>query len=502
VPRVVVVHPAEAGPDLRRLRDDAIVRERRDGDDRFVADEGPFRRYERTLRTLPDGRIEEQTRFTLAGGVWSRVFDPGFRRALRRRPVRTPWWAPPERLDARAASVLALLCSLSLVGGYLGTLMTQTVTFAADEFGSTTTAQASALATTRVGVLVAVVLSTLADRAGRRRMVLVAAGAGCLLAATGALAPSLAALGASQTVARGFASALLLLIAIVSAEEMPAGSRAYAYSLLTMTAGLGAGMCLWVLPIADLDDQAWRVLYVVPLAFLPLVASVHRRLPETRRFARQHAEAPVRGHGRRFWLLAVTGALLAVFAAPASQLQNEFLREERGFSAAMVSLFTMATVTPAGIGIVAGGRLADLRGRRAVAAVGTLGGTVLTVLQFAVPGFGMWLWATLGSILAGLVVPAYGVYRSELFPTSLRGRLGGVVEAMAVAGSATGLLVVGSLVDGGWSYNRAFWLLALAPAVVVVVLLAAFPETAHRSLEDLNPEDRGDSPRSSPAASP
>src|SRR5690606_24089311 len=143
-------------------------------------------------------------------------------------------------------------------------------------------------------------------------------------------------LGGSQMVARGLATALSLLIAVVVAEEMPAGSRAYGASLLTMAGGLGAGIVLWVLPIVDIDERAWRILYLLPLAFLPLIAATARRLPESRRFVRSHATASFSGHGWRLFLLAATAGLVALFTSPASQLQNEFLREEFSFSAARI----------------------------------------------------------------------------------------------------------------------------------------------------------------------
>lgn len=510
---------------------------------RFELAEGPFTHYEREVAVTPrgDGTAEVAQRVTFRLGVpfWGAVFVPGMRRVLRRPPAhgaRAPWWAPPARLDARAARSLGLLCSISIVGGFLGTIITQTITFAAEEFDVSTTAQAGALAATRLGVVVAVVLAAVADRTGRRRGVLVAGVAGCVLAVTGALAPTLGWLTVSQAVARGFATALLLLVAIISAEEMPAGSRAYAVSLLALTQALGAGMCLWVLPVADLGPTAWRLVYVVPLVFLPVVATVHRRLPESKRFARPHPvvalglagraravgdrvratgrraktagadrDGMLRTHGARLVLLATVSFLLAVFATPVSQLQNEFLRTDRGFSASRVTLFTLVTATPGGIGVIVGGRLADVRGRRWVAAVGVIGGTVLTVLAYRTQGWPMWVLALFGAMIAGATVPALGVYRPELFPTSLRGRSSGIIDAIGLAGSAAGLLLVGSLVDGGGTFGgfgNAFALVAIAPVIAIVLVLTRFPETAQRELEDINPEDRTPSDVVEGAAAP
>lgn len=477
-------------------RDDLVL-ERAVAEGRFEAVGGPFDSYQRTVELGDAGggrvAVTERVDFRVDAPAWRHLVELPMRRALGRwpRPRRWPWWHPPERFDPRAARVLALLCTIAIIGGYLGTLITQTITFAADEFDADRTAQGAVLAVTRVGVLVAVTLGAVADRRGRRRMLGVAGTAGCLLAATGAAAPNLAWLAVSQTVARGFATALLLLVGIVSAEEMPRNSRAWAFGLITMTAALGAGVCVWFLPVADLALWAWRILYVIPLLGLPVVVWVMRRLPESRRFERTHADASMAGHGRRFWLLAASGFLLAVFAAPSTQFLNEFLRDERAYSAAAVTLFVLATSTPGGIGIVVGGRLADLRGRRLVGAVGIVGGTLFTVARFASADALMWAVSMAGSIVGGLVIPAIGVYRPELFPTSLRGRAAGVLEFITLAGSSTGLLVVGGLADRWGEFAGPIAIVAIAPLVVAALVLIAYPETAHRTLEDLNPEDRG-----------
>ena len=49
---------------------------------------------------------------------------------------------------------------------------------------------------------------------------------------------------------------------------------------------------------------------------------------------------------------------------------------------------------------------------------------------------------------------------------------------------------MGTLLDRDWSHGRVMGLLASAQIVVVVIVLVWYPETAHRELEDLNPEDR------------
>jgi MFS family permease len=493
VASVVQVRPAGERPALLEPRDDALVRERPDGDGTFACDEGPFHHYRRQVRVLGDGRVEVEVEFVVRPTFWGWLFVPGLRRRLTRPSGPTPWWAPPGRLDGRGADVLGLLCSVSVVAGYLGTVITQTATFAADEFGASRTGQSNLLSAVRASILIVLVLAFLADRLGRRRLVTLTAGAGCLLTATGALSPSLAGLGISQTVARGFATGLILLIGIVSAEEMPTGSRAWAFSVLSMCQALGAGMCLWFLPLADIGGDgsaSWRILYVLPLAFLPVVAIVRRHLPESRRFAVEHVEAPIAGHGARFWMLAASVFLLALFSTPASQLGNDFLKEVRGFSGLQITIFTICTAAPAFIGIVIGGRLADVRGRRMVGAVAVGVGSVLAVIAFASEGWELWAWTLGQNIVAAATVPALGVYRPELFPTSLRGRAAGGLEVFSVLGAVAGLQIVGRLVDGGSSYGTAFAAILVAPLAVVVLVLAAFPETAHRSLEELNPEDR------------
>jgi MFS family permease len=472
-----------------------LLLERALGAGRFEAEDGPVRSYLRTVDAVPvpgsdDVAVTQVIEFRLGVPYFGWLFRWPFKRALARPPRgRPPWWAPPARLDARSASVLGTLALLTVAFGYLNTLFTQTVTFAGDEFGSTNQALGIAGSLVRVGGLVALLVVVQADRRGRKAMLVLSATAGSLLAVTGAAAPSLAWLTASQLLARAFATAILILVAIVAAEEMPAGSRAYAVSLLAMAGGLGAGFCVIALRLADLGPRGWRLLYVVPLLALPVVGAVRRRLPESRRFVARHADAELAGHGGRLALLAVSGLLSNLFAGPSSQFSNQFLRTERAFSGGRIGLLSLTAGTPGAVGIVVGGRMADVRGRRLVAAVALVAGTLFTVAFFFAHGWAMWLLATLGTIIGAAAIPALGVYGPELFPTGLRGRANGLVAVSSLVGSGAGLVLAGVLSDRFGRIGPAMAVVAAGPLLLAVLVVAAYPETAGRELEELNPED-------------
>lgn len=476
-----------------------IVAEREITPGVFEAVEGPVRSYRR------DGDVVE-LRLAIPFFAW--VFALPIRHELRKQLRGTftgmPWWAPADRVDDRSATVLGALCAISLFDGYLGTLITQTLTYVADGFGiEGDRQQGVTLAVVRVAIFISVPLVALADRRGRRQLVLLCASGGVVLAALTAASPSLVWFTGGQAVGRGFVTALSILIVVVAAEEMPAGARAFAASVTAMSSALGAGACVLLLPVADLGDDGWRVLYVAPVLALPILLRARTNLPESKRFVAPHGEAHVRGHGQRLRLLAAAAFFVQVFAAPANQLQNEFLRDERGFSAAAITLFTICTGTPAGLAVLAGGHLAEVRGRRLVGAVGLGGSTLFIVATYQTSGAPMWLLYLAGTMLAGLTVPALRVYGPELFPTGLRAGSGGLLAVAGVAGAAIGVLAGGYLSDELGGLGRAMAILGVGPLLVCALVLLRFPETAHRELEELNPEDRAPSPtRSPPGASP
>ena len=449
---------------------------------------GPFTTYRRVLRRDGD-HWEERTDYRLEIPWFGWLFSLPVRRWIgRRSPAHRLWWAPPEALDQRQILVLGLLAAASMTSAFVNTLFTQTVAFAADDFGVGNTGIGIAGSIVRGGILITIPLAVAADRIGRRRVITTVAWAAPLVTALGAIAPSFGWLVVTQAIGRPLGLALDFLIAVVAVEEMPRGSRAYAVALLAMASGLGAGIAVGALPLTDLGDGGWRLVYVVTLIWLIVAIDIARRLPETRRFAREHTVAPPLDR-RRFIALGVIAIGVNLFVAPASFFQNRYLDEVRDLSGSSIALFTLTTSTPAALGLVVGGQLADRRGRRGPIALTVPVATAGIWPSFSVGGSAMWVSAFAGGFLGGIAYPALAVYRAELFPTGNRGRAAGLLTVLALLGGIGGLLAAGTLLDSGWSYARVMGMLTAGQLIVVHVVWRHLPETARRDLDELNPVD-------------
>lgn len=485
-------------------RDDLVL-ERAIGDGRFELDEGPFHHYERTVevhQTDGGSEVVQTVRWRTAMPVTGWMLRPQIRKEMARLPDGTeswPWWSPPERQSKRISQLLGMLCGLALVLGYATSATTQTITFATDEFGISDAAQGNALAAIRIGVIASLGVLVLADRRGRRQLLLATTLVACLATAIGAASPNIYVLAGTQTITRGVATAASVLLVVVAAEEVGPRSRAFAVSLLAMSGGIGGLLAVSLLPLAGIADWSWRLLFLVPLAFLPLLRAVARSLPESRRFEaaqattddddeRRRPEAR-RTFIRRLALLGAAGYLAAMFAAPAHQLLNDFLKDERGFTAGDISGFRLATSLPGVIGIVMGGRLAETWGRRRVGATAVLANAAFGLAVYNSDGVAMWLAGVGFIIFSAATVPALGVYGPELFPTQLRARANAVITTVSVLGSATGLVVAGQLDDRLDGAGPGIALLAIGPVLVAVLIMTLYPETVDRELEDINPED-------------
>ena len=473
----------------------------------FTQEAGPFTTYERALAKRPDGGATETTTWSVDIPFFWWMFTPLIARHLRRRThdARRPWWAPPQLLNTREVSVLALLAGASMATAFINTLFTQTVTYAAESFGVSEQGQGVAGAIVRFGIVIAIPLAVLGDRIGRRRIVVTLAWVAPIIAALGALAPNFWLLTANQTVARPLGLALDVALLVVAVEEMPKDARAYGLSLLALANGVGAGVAVIALPLADTGDHGWRIIYVVSLVWLLVALRLTRRLGETSRFTRHQLEGSRcektrktgRNAPRTLWGGRKQGVILLVaflgniFLATASIFQNRYLKDVRDYSAVLVATFSLVTTFPSALGLVFGGRLADDYGRRAVAATCIPVGALMIALSFATDGWLMWTCAIVGGVFAATAYPAMAVYRGELSPTARRQTSSFLVTVSALLGGSLGLVLGGTLIDHHWSYGTVMLVFASVSLVISALVWFLYPETAHRELEELNPEDGG-----------
>ncbi len=388
--------------------------------------------------------------------------------------------------------VLWLLALASIPFAFVNTLFTQTVSFAADDFGRTDSAIGVGAAITRWGVIIVPPIALFADRIGRRTMLVAAAWAAPLSAASGALAPNFEWLVVSQSLARPLALVINVLILVILTEEMSRETRARSVGLVAIASSVGAGVAVAALPLADTSDAGWRWLYLLSLIWLPVAFVLQRQLRETQRFTRVQTftdSMPVARVSRsRLFTQIAAAFLISVFIASASVYFVNYLRDERNYNALMVSIFTIVTAMPAGLGLIIGGRIADRRGRRQVGAFSLAIGTLLVVVAFATAGPAMWISQLVGGFFLGISFPALGVYRGEMFPTAHRSAGAATVTACGLIGGSLGLIAAGQLLARGWSYGEVMATLALAPILVMVLVLTKFPETVHRELEDITPD--------------
>lgn len=377
---------------------------------------------------------------------------------------------------------------------FINTLFTQTVAFAADEFHISQSGQGIGASVVRFGIVICLPLVALADRYGRRPVMIAMAWAAPLVSGLGAIAPSYAFLVGTQAIGRPLGLTLDILIAVVALEEMPRNTRAYATGLLAVVSGVGGGIAVGSLPLADLGPTSWRLIYVIALIWLIVAVILMKWLPESERFV-QMLHRPVKArvkisdilHGHLGRICSVV-FLTNMFIATASIFQNRYLKDDRGYSGALVALFTIATSSPASVGLIIGGHIADERGRRVLGATLVPIGAFLLALSFSTSGTAMWVFAMAGGLAFGISYPALAVYRGELFPTSSRGTAGGIIMTSALFGGIFGLLGSGFVLETGLSYGAVMMCLVIGPLIASLIVWFRYPETAHRELEEISHE--------------
>jgi MFS family permease len=410
-----------------------------------------------------------------------------------------PWWSPPEPMTAAQIRTIATISFLLAVVEYGSGLLSQTTDYVGKSFHATDANLGVLLAVTRVGNLIVLVGGLLADRWGRRRLLLASLVITMVATALSGAAPNFSTFGTLQVIVNGASNLAFMIGFIAAVEEAPEGSRTYTLAIVGIASSLGFAAGAILLSFADVRPGAWRVLYALGVLGLLAIPSVARNLAETKRFEALVARDAKRGriaevvdqkYGGRFALLCVTGYLLAFHFAPTAQLTNRYLNDERGFSGLGILLLRAATqVVPGLIAAYLGGRMAESMGRRPVARLGLLLAAVFGAVFFTTTGPLLWFGLAVGTAASGWASPSLSSFGSELFPTEIRGTAGAGLTIAAVMGSASGLLVAGFLSQPLGSIGKAIALTGIAPVIVALLLVRHLPEARGRLLDEVSPSE-------------
>jgi MFS family permease len=404
---------------------------------------------------------------------------------------------PPVAFSEDQARLLATASAATAVVSFAAALFGQLNGPIGDTFHASDADLGVALALTRIGALFALVVTMRADRRGRRASILIGVAGSAVVCGLSALAPNLTTFTIVQVFQRGFVITTATVAGIAVIEEAPERARAYSATMLALAGGFGFSFAVVTLPLADLADWGWRLSFVLGAGTIFLVPSIARHLAETTRYTALAARADVlrgrmrdvwRWHRRRFLLLGVVAFFTSVFNAPSSQFMNKYLDDVHNFSNTHIALFrTVTTAVPGLIGLIIGGKLAEARGRRPVAAIGLFLATATQMVFFLSSGPTLWFASALSVVMAGAGGIALGTLDAELFPTEVRSTSNAMLSVIAVMGSASGLGLAGGLSDQLGGLGRSVALTGIGSLLVAILVVPLLPESAAHALDEISP---------------
>ncbi|GBE24485.1 putative sialic acid transporter [bacterium BMS3Bbin02] len=406
----------------------------------------------------------------------------------------------------RDRRVLFLMGLVAFFIGFGGALMAHTLPFARKSLGLTEGDMSTLFALVRAASLLGLLFALRADAAGRRKPLLLAylfLPAGNLITA---LVPGAPAYVIGQSLTRIGVVAVAGIAIVIVAEELSPALRAYGLGIYGVFGGLGTGLSLWLLPLADSSTDGYRILFGISVLALAAYPILNTYLAESRAYV-QYSTRITFGHalraglGRHFWPLAGISFFVAAFASPAFDFALERLIDDLQWKTSAAQ-FLITIFSGAGLsGLFVGGRAADNLGRRPTTvvslALGLVGGIAFYIVSSG------WLLAPaifVATFGVSMLSPAFAAHRSELFPTRVRASASGWLTNIAILGSIFGFIVGGVMID---SFGLSSTITLLGSGLIIAMFLAfSLPETRGLDLVRGAGQQRATQQTSPPAQQP
>lgn len=245
--------------------------------------------------------------------------------------VDTPESADLAPLDAEfppghaRRTVLAIVAMLAYQG-FVISINGVASPWIAKSFDLTDSQIAALFAWISISALGALGLSWVADRVGRRRILLWCMIAMPMCALGAALSTGLILFAAFEICMYAFIGGTIAASIVMLAEALPIAARARGQSYGGLAAALGAGICVLLMPLLVQAGYSWRWLFAIAAAGLLALPFVAISIPESRRWQRAAASGATRRkfydvfdvRYRRRAIAMMTCSLLGTIAAEAA----------------------------------------------------------------------------------------------------------------------------------------------------------------------------------------
>jgi DHA1 family inner membrane transport protein len=401
-----------------------------------------------------------------------------------------------RRAQRPSAGLLAVIACWGYASGVNGSI----APFLAADFGLGDAGIARLYAWIGLASLASLPIGAAVDRFGRRRALLTGCALLPLAALASAAAPSPRAYLGAQLVAYAIGASLLATASVVVAEQLSPSERARGHGVAGIVFTCATAAPLLLAATLSALPQAWRWVWAAaaaPLVALPWLA---RHLSETEpwRVAAACGEtgrvriADVFAAPCRARALAVIVAVVCVSAVESATRTWLLYHQVRGLGESP-ALATAVLVLGGGVGLTGyaiGSRLADAWGRRAAfaAAASVFALAVLGYYAFAgtltagrLPVVALSMVGLSGAGGAALV--AFRAAATELFPTALRGTLGGFLAVGSAAGWWLAMQTVSVLSGPLGGIGPAIAALAATALPIAAACLFLVPETSGAELD-------------------
>ncbi|KGI77557.1 MFS transporter [Oleiagrimonas soli] len=348
----------------------------------------------------------------------------------------------------------------------------------------------------------ALLFGRLADRFGRRPVLMVDVALFSVLEFLCAFAPSLTVLlvlrflfGIAMGGEWGIGAALAM-------ESIPAKARGAVSGLLQSGYPFGyflGALAYWV--VTDVLGFGWRGMFVVGALPALLVLYLRMKVPESPAWEaraktqrRQNVFDAMRGHWGLFVFMMLLMGAFNMFSHGSQDMYPTFLKQQLHLGAGAVTILTMLLNAGAIVGGLSFGAWSERIGRRRAIIIAALlaipvvplwmfGGAVAAWLGWTAPIASLVLLGAGAFLIQVMVQGAWGIvptHLNELAPGAVRGTLPGFAYQLGnllAAATATAQAALAARLQGDYAAVMAVWLVAVA-------LLLAF-------LAWLGPEARG-----------